>query len=101
MKNNRGKLASVAMVASAVGFLITLVMSTIIYYNLANYNVNTIDAKFGMTVNATGVINGSRPAANATARINGQAGTFFTIAPIVAIVIVAVVVIGYVQRIGG
>jgi hypothetical protein len=37
---------------------------------------------------------------NATNGINSQAGTFFTIAPIIGIVIVAVVVIGYVQRIG-
>ena len=79
------------MVGAAVGLLITLIIAVIIYYNIAaSINTTAIDALLPGT-----------PAGNATTGINNQAGTFFTIAPIVAIVIVAVVVIGYVQRIGG
>lgn len=79
------------MVGAAVGLLITLIIVVLIYYNIAaSIDTTGIDAKLPGT-----------PAANATEQINDQAATFFTIAPIIAIVIVAVVVIGYVQRIGG
>ncbi len=62
----------------------------LIYYNIvASIDTTSIDAKLPGT-----------PAANATAQINSQAQTFFAIAPIVGIVIVAVVVISYVQCIG-
>jgi hypothetical protein len=88
MKNNH---AQMGMVGAAVGLLITLVIVVLIYYNIAaSIDTTAIDAKLPGT-----------PAANATTQINNQAATFFTIAPIIAIVIVAVVVIGYVQRIGG
>jgi len=78
------------MVGAAVGLLITLIIVVLIYYNIAaSINTTAVDALLPGT-----------PAGNATANINSQASTFFTIAPIIAIVIVAVVVIGYVQRIG-
>jgi hypothetical protein len=83
--------AQMGMVGAAVGLLITLIIAVLIYYNIAaSMDTTAIDAKLPGT-----------PAGNATTAINNQASTFFTIAPIVAIVIVAVVVIGYVQRIGG
>jgi hypothetical protein len=79
------------MVGAAVGLLITLIIVVLIYYNIAaSIDTTGVDAKLPGT-----------PAGNATTQINTQASTFFTIAPIIAIVIVAVVVIGYVQRIGG
>lgn len=85
------KLAQMGMVGAAIGLFITLIISVLIYYNIAaSVDTTTIDAK----------LPGS-PAANATTATNNQAATFYTIAPIVGIVIVAVVVIGYVQRIGG
>ena len=82
--------AQMAMVGQAVGLLITLIIVVLVYYNIAaSVDTTGIDAKLPGT-----------PAGNATAATNSQAATFFTIAPIVGIVIVAVVVIGYVQRIG-
>jgi hypothetical protein len=82
--------AQMGMVGAAVGLLITLIIVVLIYWNIAaSIDTTAIDAKLPGT-----------PAGNATTQINAQATTFFTIAPIIAIVIVAVVVIGYVQRIG-
>ena len=88
LRNNH---AQMGMVGAAVGLFITLIIAVLIYYNIAaSVDTTTIDGK----------LDGS-PAANATTNINNQAATFFTIAPITGIVIVAVVVIGYVQRISG
>ena len=87
-KNNR---AQMGMIGAAIGLLITLIIAVLVYYNIsASLDTTSVDA----------VLNGS-PAANATEATNDQAGTFFTIAPIVVLVIVAVVVIGYVKSIGG
>ena len=78
------------MVGAAVGLLITLIIVVLIYYNIAaSIDHTAVDAKLAGT-----------PTWNATNATNNQASTFFTIAPIIAIVIVAVVIIGYVQRIG-
>ena len=91
MRTFKNKLAQMGMVGAAIGLLITLIIAVLVYYNVsASIDTTTIDAS----------LNGS-PAANATENTNDQASTFFTIAPIIVIVIVAVVVIGYVQRIGG
>jgi len=99
---SRSKFAQMGMIGAAVGLLITLSISILVYYNVvSSIDVDTIDVSLGATKDANGTINGSRPALNATNSVNSQATTCFTIAPIVAIVIVAVVVIGYVQKIGG
>lgn len=78
------------MVGAAVGLFITLIVAVLIYFNIAGtIDTTTIDANFAGT-----------PAANATDATNSQASTFFTIAPIIGVVIVAVVIIGYVNKIG-
>lgn len=82
--------AQMAMVGQAVGLLITLIIVVLVYYNIAaSINTTTVD----------GLLPGS-PAGNATSAVNSQAATFFTITPILVLVIVAVVVIGYVKMIG-
>jgi hypothetical protein len=82
--------AQMQMVGAAVGLFITLIITVLIYYNIAgSIDTTAIDAKLPGT-----------PAGNATTATNNQAATFFTIAPIIGIVIVAVVVIGYVKNIG-
>ena len=87
----KNKQAQMGMVGAAIGVLITLSVAILIYYNVAaSIDTTSIDAKLV-----------GEPATNATDNINEQAGTFFTIAPIVVLVIVAVVVIGYVKSIGG
>jgi len=83
--------AQMGMIGAAVGLLITLSITILIFYNIAaSVDAHAIDAENGNL--------GAEDAVNATM---DQAATFFTIAPILAIVIVAVVVIGYVQHIGG
>ena len=83
------------MIGAAVGLFITLVIAILLYYNIvASIDPGTMDDL--QTFWGTGT-----PVTNATNAISSQAATFFSIAPIVGIVIVAVVVIGYVQRIGG
>jgi hypothetical protein len=87
LKENKGQMQ---MIGAAVGLFITLIIVVLIYYNIAaSIDTTAVDAKLPGT-----------PAANATAVTNSQASTFFTIAPIIGVVIVAVVVISYVKQIG-
>jgi len=81
---------NVKMVGAVVGILVTLIIAVLVFYNIAG----SIDAS-SVDSDLTGT-----PAQNATDDTLDQAGTFFTIAPIIAIVIVAVVILGYVSRIG-
>jgi len=86
--------ADVKMIGAVVGILITLIIAVLVFYNIAgSIDTTTIDANFGGTTNT--------PAANATEDTLDQSATFFQIAPIIAIVVVAVVILGYVNRIGG
>jgi len=87
-KNNE---ADVKMVGAVVGILVTLIIAVLVFYNIAgSIDTTTIDADLTGT-----------PSANATDATLDQAATFFSVAPIIAIVIVAVVILGYVSRIGG
>jgi len=87
MKN---KEASVQMIGAVVGILITLIIAVLVFYNVAG----SIDTT-GIDADLTGT-----PSANATDDTLDQAGTFFSIAPIIGVVAVAVVILGYVNRIG-
>ncbi len=90
--------AQMSYIGAAMGLFITLIIVVLIYYNIAaSIDTSAVDQKLGWNGSAPDL---HHPAQNATNAINGQAQTFFTIAPIIGIVIVAVVVIGYVQRIG-
>ena len=81
--------ADVKMIGAVVGILVTLIIAVLVFYNIAaSIDTTSIDADLTGT-----------PAANATDATLDQAGTFFGIAPIIAIVIVAVVILGYVSRI--
>ena len=83
--------ANVQMIGAVVGILITLIIAVLVFYNVASsIDTTTIDASFDGT-----------PSANATNDTLSQAGTFFSIAPIIGVVAVAVVILGYVNRIGG
>ena len=86
-----GEDGNVQMIGAVVGILITLIIAVLVFYNVAaSIDTTTIDASFDGT-----------PSANATEATLDQASTFFTIAPIIGIVAVAVVILGYVNRIGG
>ena len=78
--------ANVQMVGAVVGILVTLIIAVLVFYNVAG----SIDAT-SIDEDLTGT-----PAANATDDTLDQAATFFTIAPIIAIVIVAVIILKYV-----
>ena len=82
--------ADVKMVGAVVGILVTLIIAVLVFYNIAgSIDTTTIDASLTGT-----------PAKNATDDTLDQAATFFQIAPIIAIVVVAVVILSYVGRIG-
>jgi len=84
--------ADVKMIGMVVGILVTLIIAVLVFYNIAgSIDTTTVDANFG-GVNTT-------PSANATDDTLDQTATFFSIAPIIAIVIVAVVILGYVSKI--
>ena len=86
--------ADVQMIGAVVGILITLIVAALVFYTVAgNIDNASIDSSFG-GVNET-------PSLNATNDVLEVSGTFFSIAPITAIVVVAVVILGYVSRIGG
>jgi len=81
--------ADVKMIGMVVGILVTLIIAVLVFYNIAgSIDTTTIDS--GLT---------GTPAANATDDTLDQASTFFSVAPIIAIVVVAVVILGYVSKI--
>ena len=84
--------ADVRMIGGVVGILVTLIIAVLVFYNIAgSIDTSTIDAEFDPTA--------ATPSQNATDATLNQADTFFTIAPIIAIVVVAVVILKYVGQI--
>ena len=83
------KEADTRMITLVIGIMITLAISVLIFYNImGNIDTTSIDADLTGT-----------PAANATGEVLDQAEVFYTLAPLIVIVIVAVVIIGYVSKI--
>lgn len=81
--------ADVKMIGAVVGILVTLIIAVLVFYNIAaSIDTTSVDADLEGT-----------PSANATEDTLDQTATFFSIAPIIAIVIVAVVILGYVSKI--
>lgn len=86
--------ADVRMIGIVVGIFVTLAIAVVVFYNIAaSIDATSLDADIGET-NTVEV-------ANATDNVLDHTATFFEIAPIIGIVIVAVVILGYVGRIGG
>jgi hypothetical protein len=80
----RNEDGSIAMVGALVGILLTVVVCVVIYYKVAG-SINGLPAA-GLT---------------AAAAVNTTAGTVFTLAPIIAIVIIASVILGAIMKFGG
>ena len=104
----RNNHANVPMVGAVVAIMVALIIAVLLYYNIAGAIDNTAtDLRIAENVfndEAGGNDdhrNNTTFAANATGMVNDQMATFFTIAPIVGIVVVAVVVLGYISKIGG
>ena len=91
---------NVQMIGAVVGILVTLIIAVLVFYNVATALDNsTVDANIRENVYGEGGTvwkNGTTFAQNATDDTLSQAATFFTIAPIIAIVIVAVIILKYV-----
>ena len=108
MKDNH---ADAKMVGVVVAIFITLIISVLVLYNVAgsidytSANENIAENVYGHTAPGGGADasswNGTVPATNSSNNILDQAATFFQIAPIIGIVVVAVVILGYVGKIGG
>jgi len=82
--------ADVKMIGAVVGIFVTLIIAVLVFYNIAgSIDASTVDEDLTGT-----------PTQNATDDTLDQAATFFQIAPIIGIVVVAVVILGYVGRIG-
>jgi len=91
--------ADAKMIGSVVGLLITIIIAVLVLYSIAGgIDTTTVDQDLPGYHNAT---SGNTDATNATDDILDQSATFFQIAPIIAIVVVAVVILGYVGKIGG
>ena len=83
----RDKNAALQDVTTAVGILVTLIICVLIFYNIAaTIDVDDLDSNFA----------NAWPVENSTNSTLDQAYTFFSIAPIIVIVIVAVVILKYV-----
>lgn len=101
--------ADIKMIGMVVAILVTIIVSLLVFYSIAgSFDINDMDDDFGdyglgsyAKGQANEQINGSTPVRNSTDAILDQSATFFSIAPIIAIVVVAVVILGYVSRIGG
>ena len=93
--------ADVKMIGGVVGILVTLMISILVFYNIAaSIDSSSVDTDLQQTGLAGGAATHNYTyAANATSDILDQSITFFTIAPIIAIVIVAVVILKYVGQI--
>ena len=88
LKNNEANMQEIGFI---VGLLITIAISVLVFYTLAaSFDIQSVDEDLAGT-----------PFANATNATLEQSATFFTIAPIIGIVVIAVVILGYVSSIGG
>lgn len=86
------KKADVRVVSQAVGILVLIFVSILVFYNIAaSIDYDTVDGNIGAAH--------AQPALNASNATMDQAATFYTIAPIIVIVIVAVVILRYVGMI--
>lgn len=84
--------ADTKMIGTVVGLLVMIFVSILVFYNImGSLDAHTLD---------TSVLGAeTSPVENATNNTLTQAATFYTIAPIIAIVIVAVVILRYVGMI--
>ena len=100
--------ANVAMIGTAVALLVTIMVSILVVYSiLGTVDTDDVDENFGdwgagryAEGGSLEKVNGSTPSLNATNAVTDQAATFYTLAPLIVVVLVAVVILGYVTTIG-
>jgi hypothetical protein len=97
LSDNNGNVGTVIL---AVATAITIAVSILVIYSvMGGLNTTTVDANFNKNVVGWAGTNGSRPAYNASINLIAGLGTFFTIAPIYLVVLIAVAIIGAVMGI--
>lgn len=97
-----------ALIGAAVAIFVTIMVSIVIYFSIAG-SIDNQDLDYRIAENifndpAGGnddYRNNTTFAANATTSVNNQMETFYSIAPLIGIIVVAVIVLMYVSRIGG
>ena len=93
--------ANIKMIGTVVAIFVTLIISVLVLYNIVgSIDYTTVDDNLAAQLTDDGV-NNEAYAENASNALLSQSETFYTIAPIIGIVIVAVIILGYVTRIGG
>ena len=98
--------ADVRLIGGVIGLFVTLLVAIMVMYSIAgSLAPTTLDSQYFGTKSSGGDGLGNEqfnqsPAENATSPILDQAEVFFTLAPILGIVIVAVIILLYVGRIG-
>ena len=92
--------ANIQMIGTVVGIFVTLIIAVLVLYNvLGSIDYSTVDDNLADQLTNDGV-NDEAYAENASVALMDQSNTFFTIAPIIGVVVVAVIILGYVSRIG-
>jgi len=109
LKNNH---ADISAVTTSVAIIVMIVISIVIVYNIAtSLNMGNVDDTiaeqiygYSQTNWDAGGSNASRaahnatmPGANATDEVLSHSETFYTLAPLIVIVLIAVVILGYVM----
>ena len=95
--NNQGDIGGVG---QAIAITIALIMSLLIIYSIAvSINAHTLDAKFAATP-ASGMPGTASLVGNSTNSTLSGLQTFYTISPLIIIVIAAVIILGYVTKFG-
>jgi len=90
--------ADTKMIGGVVAILVTLILAVIVFFNIAgSVDLTTVDSNIASNLGENTTL--STRGSNSTDDTLDQAATFFTIAPIIAIVVVAVVILRYVGQI--
>ena len=90
--------ADTSFITMGIALFVTIFISLIIVYNIAG-SMDTADIDEQLQDNMGASI-GYTPAGNATVEALDQSETFYTIAPLAAVIMVAVAILGYVMMIG-
>lgn len=107
LKDNHGNIGAVS---AAVAILVSIFIAVLIVYSIAG-GIDVGDADADIAENLQDVIDrhsgaggtyyNTTFAGNATRDTLDQSSTFFTIAPLIVVVLVAVIILGYVVNLGG
>lgn len=101
LKNDSDANVSMDAIGVVVGVLVTIIIAVLVFYSIAG-SIDTSDLDSTVEgVRAGGNTTSGTPVTNSTDAVLDQAATVFTIMPIIAIVIVAVIILLFIGKIGG